>query len=67
MKLNGKVVVITGGGSGIGGTASKIFAGYGAKVVILELNPVCGKQTEEEINAAGGEALFIRTDVSNLV
>ena len=66
MKLNGKVVVITGGGSGIGGVASRIFAGYGAKVVILELNPVCGKQTEEEINAAGGEARFIQTDVSNL-
>ena len=66
MKLQGKVVVITGGGSGIGGVASRIFAGYGAKVVILELNPVCGKQTEEEIIAAGGEAWFIQTDVSNL-
>ena len=66
MKLQDKVVVITGGGSGIGGVASRIFAGYGAKVVMLELNPVCGKETEAEINANGGEAWFIQTDVSNL-
>lgn len=66
MDLKGKVVVITGGGSGIGGVASRTFAGYGAKVVLLELNDVCGKETEAQILEKGGEAWFIRTDVSKL-
>ncbi len=66
MNLKEKVVVITGGGSGIGGVASRVFAGYGAKVVLLELNPECGVQTEREIRESGGEAWFIRTDVSDL-
>ena len=65
MNLSGKTVVITGGGGGIGRTASKIFAGYGAEVVILEINEEFGRQTENEINSRGGKAWFIRTDVSS--
>lgn len=65
MNLAGKVVVITGGGGGIGRTASHIFAGYGAEVVILELNEAFGKQTEADINNKGGKAWFIQTDVSS--
>lgn len=65
MSLEGKVVVITGGGSGIGGVASRKFAQKGATVVMLELNEASGKATEEEINANGGKAYFIQTDVSN--
>ncbi len=66
MNLAGKVVVITGGGGGIGRTASHIFSQYGAEVVILELNEEFGQQTEADINAKGGKAWFIRTDVSNI-
>ena len=65
MNLKGKVVVITGGGSGIGGVASRIFAQYGAKVVILELNEAFGRKTEQAICEQGGSALFIQTDVSS--
>lgn len=65
MNVKGKVVVITGGGSGIGGVASRIFAERGAAVVLLELNERYGKKTEEAIRAAGGSAWFIQTDVSS--
>ncbi|MBQ8551694.1 MAG: SDR family oxidoreductase [Clostridia bacterium] len=65
MDLKGKVVAITGGGGGIGRTASYSFSKYGADVVILELNEAAGKETADDINAKGGKALFIKTDVSS--
>ena len=65
MQLTGKIAAITGGGSGIGGCASRIFAQEGATVVILENNPAVGQATADEINASGGKAVFIRTDVSD--
>lgn len=65
MKLRDKIVVITGGGGGIGRVASQTFAGYGAKVIILEMNENAGKETEAEINDNGGCAWFIQTDVSS--
>jgi len=64
MLLEGKIAAITGGGSGIGGCASTIFAREGATVAILEVNPEVGRAKEAEILAAGGKALFIQTDVS---
>lgn len=65
MNLKGKVVAITGGGGGIGRVASNVFAKNGATVAILELNEQGGLETEAEIKAAGGNALFIKTDVSS--
>ncbi len=65
MNLAGKVAVITGGGSGIGRTAARLFSGYGAEVVILELNEELGRSAEEEITCGGGMARFIQTDVSD--
>lgn len=65
MDLKGKIVAITGGGGGIGKIASQIFAKYGATVVILELNEEGGRQTEADIIAKGGDALFVKTDVSS--
>jgi NAD(P)-dependent dehydrogenase (short-subunit alcohol dehydrogenase family) len=65
MNLSGKKVVITGGGGGIGRTASLLFAKYGAEVIILEYNDEAGKKTEADIIADGGKAWFIRTDISN--
>ena len=65
MNLKGKIVVITGGGGGIGRTASHVFAGYGAEVIILELNEAFGKETEQAIHDKGGKAWFIQTDVSS--
>lgn len=65
MNLTGKIVAITGAGGGIGRVAANVFAKNGATVVILELNEQGGKETEAEVKAAGGNALFIKTDVSS--
>ncbi|MDY3071462.1 MAG: SDR family NAD(P)-dependent oxidoreductase, partial [Eubacteriales bacterium] len=64
MILKGKIAAITGGGSGIGGSASSLFAKEGATVAILEVNPESGEAKAREIADAGGSAFFIRTDVS---
>ncbi|WP_198315749.1 SDR family NAD(P)-dependent oxidoreductase [Chitinophaga tropicalis] len=55
-RLDNKVAVITGGGSGIGQAIAKVFAAQGADVHILELNEDGGKQTVAEITAEGGKA-----------
>jgi NAD(P)-dependent dehydrogenase (short-subunit alcohol dehydrogenase family) len=65
MRLQDKVAIITGAGSGQGKAAAKIFANEGAIVIIAEWNEENGKQVEEEILATGQQALFIKTDVSN--
>ncbi|MCL6553725.1 MAG: glucose 1-dehydrogenase [Firmicutes bacterium] len=63
-RLDGKVVFITGAGSGMGRAASVRFAREGARVVVAEVAEAAGRQTVDEVHAAGGEALFVRTDVS---
>ncbi|MBW8683958.1 SDR family NAD(P)-dependent oxidoreductase [Chitinophaga rhizophila] len=55
-RLDNKVAVITGGGSGIGQAIAKVFAAQGANVHIIELNEDGGKQTVAEIAAEGGTA-----------
>ncbi|MHB1017804.1 MAG: SDR family NAD(P)-dependent oxidoreductase [Coriobacteriia bacterium] len=62
--FEGKVALITGGGSGIGREASLGFARGGAKVVVADVDEVGGNETVEMVAAAGSEATFIRTDVS---
>ena len=64
MNLTGKKVVITGGGGGIGRSASFLFAEYGAEVIILEYNEESGKSAEAQITAKGQRAWFIKTDIS---
>ena len=63
-RLNGKVAIVTGGGTGIGGGISRVFGREGASVVVAEIDPEIGRATASEITAAGGTALFHRTDVS---
>lgn len=64
-RMENKVAIITGGGSGMGQAAVRIFSEEGAKVVIAEINEKNGQAMVDEINQAGGEAIFVKTDVSS--
>jgi len=66
-RLNNKVALVTGGSSGIGRAAAQLFAREGAKVVIADINVEGGEETLRSVRDAGGEAHFIRTDISNAV
>lgn len=65
MRLEGKVAIITGAGSGMGRVAAQMFSAEGARVVVAEFDEKAGAETVELVGAAGGEASFIRTDVSS--
>ncbi|HEY9245966.1 MAG TPA: SDR family NAD(P)-dependent oxidoreductase, partial [Candidatus Methanoperedens sp.] len=65
MRLQNKVVIITGAASGIGRQTAVLFSQEGARVVIADLNEQGGKEIVEEIENAGGEAFFAKLDVSN--
>lgn len=65
-KLEGKVAIVTGAGSGIGRAAAKRFATEGASVVCADWEEGDVKETVDEIHDAGGEATYIRTDVSHV-
>jgi len=65
-KLNGKVALITGAGSGIGRATALLFAQEGAKVSVADCVPEGGKQTVKMIKEAGGEVMFIQADVSKV-
>ncbi len=58
MRLAGKVVVVTGGGSGIGRASAREFAREGAKVVVGDINHETGQEVVSEITAEGGDAVF---------
>jgi NAD(P)-dependent dehydrogenase (short-subunit alcohol dehydrogenase family) len=64
MRLEGKVAVITGAGSGMGRVAAQMFAAEGAKVVVAEFAAEAGEETVRQVGDAGGEASFVKTDVS---
>jgi len=62
--MAGKVALITGGSSGIGRSASLLFAREGARVVVAARRIEEGEETVHLIQEAGGDACFVRTDVS---
>ncbi len=64
-RLDGKVAVITGGGSGIGRVAAALFADEGARVVVADVVAEHAESAAVEIGAAGGEATAFTVDVSN--
>lgn len=63
--FEGKVALVTGGGSGIGEACSHTFAQGGAKVVVADLDVENGNRVVADIKQAGGDALFIKVDTSN--
>lgn len=64
MDLAGKVAVVTGGASGIGLAATKMYLAKGAKVVIADFNEEGGKQAAQDLKG-DGEVEFFQVDVSN--
>ena len=65
MRLAGKVAIISGAAHGMGAEESRLFVREGAKVVIADILEEEGKRLEAELQATGGEALFVRTDVTS--
>jgi NAD(P)-dependent dehydrogenase (short-subunit alcohol dehydrogenase family) len=60
-----KVVVITGGAAGIGAATARLCASEGARVVTFDIDAPNGVRVQDEIRAAGGDALFVQTDVTD--
>jgi NAD(P)-dependent dehydrogenase (short-subunit alcohol dehydrogenase family) len=72
MRLAGKVALITGAAAGVegelmgfGGAAARLFAREGARVVLTDIKEEMGRKSAEQIRAQGGEALFLRHDVTS--
>jgi NAD(P)-dependent dehydrogenase (short-subunit alcohol dehydrogenase family) len=64
-RLDGKVALITGGASGMGMVAAKLFAAEGARVVLSDIADDAGEAVAKEIEASGDEAAYVHADVSD--
>ena len=64
MRLAGKVALISGGRAGMGAAEARLFAREGARVVIGDVLDAEGRAVEAEIRATGGEAVYVRLDVT---
>jgi len=63
-RLKGKVAVISGGATGAGGAASRMFAAEGARVAVVDINAEAAHATAQAVIDAGGEAMVAQADVS---
>ncbi len=63
-RLKDRVAVISGGAAGIGEGDARLFAREGAKVIVTDINEVDGQKIAEDIKKEGGEAVFMKLDVS---
>lgn len=63
-RLLGRSALVSGGATGCGGAASRLFAAEGARVTIVDLQEAAGATLAAEIRDVGGEATFVRADVS---
>jgi NAD(P)-dependent dehydrogenase (short-subunit alcohol dehydrogenase family) len=65
MRLKGKIAIVTGGGGGIGRATAIRFAKEGAKVAVSDIDSSSGEETVSFIQQLGGDAIFVKTDVSD--
>ena len=63
--MRGKNAVITGAASGLGAGIARFFAAAGVKVLLLDINEKGGEEVAAEIRASGGDAAFMRCDVTS--
>jgi NAD(P)-dependent dehydrogenase (short-subunit alcohol dehydrogenase family) len=63
--LKDKIVLVTGAANGIGEAAAKLMAHEGAILTIVDIDEVAGQESAEQINNSGGQASFIKCDISN--
>jgi glucose 1-dehydrogenase len=65
MRFAGQVAIVTGGGNGIGRACAEAFAAEGAAVAVADIDPSAGAAVVAAIEAAGGRAVFVETDVGD--
>jgi len=65
MRLQEKVAIVTGGAHGMGEAESRLFAREGAKIVIADILPEIGEAVAADIRASGGEAVFVKINVTS--
>jgi NAD(P)-dependent dehydrogenase (short-subunit alcohol dehydrogenase family) len=64
-RLDGKVGIVTGAGMGMGAATAQVMAGYGAKVIVSDINEAAANETAESIRAAGGAAHVVLCNVAD--
>ena len=64
-RLEGRVAFLVGGGAGIAKACALMFAREGAKIIVADINAETGQATADEVNAQGGDSMFVKMDVTN--